>query len=283
MQDLLVNLASSVLAGVAVWTGQRMLRYHRRARMRAFFGIRPQAVCLLLLARHFSSRNPLSVHRQDVAAAVEVASIINDCGGRADLSLADTDPHRVGQLAEFCVGGPSANPRTAAHLRALLPGVSFGTGPGPGQIEVGGQTYHRDRGVADYALIARVAGPAGGRPVFLIVGQTALANLAAARLLARDHRQLARRYGTDRDFCLVLRVVEPDSYGPDYTEIVADVSAAARRPVLPPAPAPPAGPAGTGPAAIDPATNPTDPAATGPVDPASGPAEPPPERTDPPD
>ncbi|MFU8855112.1 hypothetical protein ACNAW0_29725 [Micromonospora sp. SL1-18] len=75
MQDLVVNLVASVLSGTAVWAGQRLLRYQRRARMRAFFGIHPGTVCLLLLGRHFSSPHELSVHRRDVAAAVAVTRL----------------------------------------------------------------------------------------------------------------------------------------------------------------------------------------------------------------
>jgi hypothetical protein len=75
-----------------------------------------------------------------------------------------------------------------------------------------------------YVLLARFWGPAGGHPVFLIGGLSAGSNLAGARHLAARHRELARQYGADRPFALVLRIVEPAAYGTDFTELVADVT-----------------------------------------------------------
>lgn len=66
--------------------------------------------------------------------------------------------------------------------------------------------------------------------MFLLSGQTANSNQAAARYLAKHHERLARTYGRD-SFCVVLKVINSDAYGPDVTELVADVSAAARTPV----------------------------------------------------
>jgi hypothetical protein len=78
-------------------------------------------------------------------------------------------------------------------------------------------------------VLARAWGPARGKPVFILAGQTAPTNLAAARYLAGEHRRLFRTYGADRPFCLMLRVVEPAVYGTDFTELVADVTAVAFR------------------------------------------------------
>ncbi len=248
MRDLLVNLLASVVAGTAVWLSQRLLRYRRAARKRAFFGIGRDATCLLTVSRHASSPHQLSVHRQDVAALVEVATIIRDCGGRADLISADDAPQGVGRSTEFCVGGPYGNPRMAAHLRALLPGVGMeiepaeaiadGGGAGARElpISVGATTFRREPGRSEYVVLARVWGPAGGRPVFLLDGQTARTNLAAARFLATGYPDLHRRYGAAGRFCLVLRILEPGVYGPDFTEIAADLTDEAFAPVdVPPA------------------------------------------------
>jgi hypothetical protein len=79
--------------------------------------------------------------------------------------------------------------------------------------------------VAQYVLLARIGRPGGGRPVFLLAGQTALTNLAAARYLVREQRALSRAYHADQPFCLVLRVTEPAAYGTDFVELAADVSA----------------------------------------------------------
>ena len=230
MSDLLINLLASIIAGTAVWATQRGLRLRRLAVKRAFFGLENGAGCLLAVARHASSPNELSVHRRDVAAIVELTTIAKDCGSRADLTDIGDMPRQIGRLTEFCVGGPTHNPRSAAHLRTILRGVSVASheveAPKPRVLAftVGDTTYTRDRQRADYVVLARVWGPVGGRPVFLISGLTAQSNLAAARYLSAEFRALHRRYGSRERFCLVLRIVEPDAYGTDFIELVADVT-----------------------------------------------------------
>ena len=226
MRDLLINLLASVIAGLAVWLVGRLVRYRRLAREQAFFGLTGGAACLLSAPRHFSSPRENSVHRRDVAALVELASVARECGARADLAGDRDLATEFGRQTEFCVGGPGANPRTATHLRTILRGVTF---PQPGSTVVAGTEYTAESGVAEYVVLARAWGPAGGKPVFVLAGQTAPTNLAAARYLAGEHRRLFRTYRADRPFCLVLRVVEPAVYGTDFTELVADVTAVAFR------------------------------------------------------
>jgi hypothetical protein len=231
----MVNLLASVVAGTAVWVSQRFLRYRRLARKRAFFGLRDGATCLLAVSRHAGSPNQLSVHRRDVAALVELATIARDCGARADLVADDATVQGIGRTTEFCVGGPHGNPRTAAHLRSMLRGVRvepFVENTGP-SLSVGDTTFRAEPDRAEYVILARAWGAAGDRPVFLLGGQTARTNLAAARFLAAEHRQLHRRYGAAQPFCLVLRIVEPAVYGSDFVEIAADVSDRAFRPPEP--------------------------------------------------
>jgi hypothetical protein len=244
VQDLMVNLIASVIAGVAVWSGQRLLRWRRLARKRAFFGLNGGETCLLSVARHFSSPSQLSVHRSDVAALVELAAVARDCGARADLVSAADLAGGIGRQTEFCVGGPIGNPRTAAHVRSILRGVAILPGADAAAYEssgrqapitVGGVAYRREPDREEYVVLARAWGPDGGRPVFVLGGQTAVTNLAAARYLVTHYRELSRRYGADRRFCLVLRVVESQVYGPDFVEVAADVTAEAFEPYEAPA------------------------------------------------
>jgi hypothetical protein len=111
---------------------------------------------------------------------------------------------------------------SVAHLRALLPGVEFALSNT--DFTIGTNTFHREPERMEYVVVARAWGPSGGRPVFVLGGQTARTNLAAARFLAARYRELDRRYGASQRFCLVLRIVEPAVYGADFAEIVADVS-----------------------------------------------------------
>jgi len=226
--DLTINLVASVLAAVAAWVLQRVLAYRRLARTRAFFGVRQGSPSLLTVGRHWSSPRTHSVHRNDVAAIVELGAVVKECGGRADVVPGAEAPRELGKMAEFCVGGPDSNPRTAAHLAALLPGVRVARYEDAGAevpITVGEVAYGHDPDKVVHVLLARAVPTA--HPVFLLVGQTSLANLAAARYLAAHHGELRRRYGSRQPFCLVLRVVKPKSYGPDLVELVADVTEAA--------------------------------------------------------
>jgi hypothetical protein len=227
MRDLLINLMASVIAGATVWLAQRAVRRRRLARERAFFGLTAGGDCLLSVARHFSSPRKASVHRRDVAALVELATLARECGARADLANDGALAQGFGRLTEFCVGGPGGNPRTATHLRTILRGVSFVAAE---TIAVGGVEYQFEPGVAEYVVLARAWGPARDRPVFVLAGQTAPTNLAAARYLAARHRPLFRQFGPDRQFCLILRIVEPAVYGADFVELVADVTEVAFHP-----------------------------------------------------
>ncbi|MFI5491382.1 hypothetical protein [Actinoplanes sp. NPDC051859] len=231
MGDLMINLLASIIAGVAVWLAQFAIRRRRLATERAFFGLTAGGSALLVASRHASSPREHSIHRRDVAALVELATIVRGCGARADLVGGAEPIHELGRVTEFCVGGPGANPRSVTHLRAVLHGISYAvyewpTHGGELSFTVADTTYvHTPE--TGYAILARFTGPAGGRPVLYLGGLTAGGNLATARYLANHHRDLTRQYGAEQPFCLVLRVREPGAYGTDHTEIVADVSEAA--------------------------------------------------------
>jgi hypothetical protein len=224
VRDLLVNLVASALAGLAVWVAQRVLAHRRLTRKRAFFGLKPGEPALLVVARHASSPREQSVHRRDVAALVELAAVVRECGGRSEL-VAPGASTGLGKMTEFCVGGRETNPRAAAHLRAMLPGVEMTTyqeSGRQGSVSVGPHRFVRDPERVEYAVLARTV--VNDHMVFSILGQTSFGNLAAVRYLAAHQRSLQRRYGVTA-FCLVLRVVEPDAYGADLVEVAADVSA----------------------------------------------------------
>ncbi|MDH6110840.1 hypothetical protein P3T36_004414 [Kitasatospora sp. MAP12-15] len=244
MTDSLLNillglLTSAIGAGIG-WLAQTLRRRRRLERTRAFFGMPGGTECLLVVNRQTSSNSTKSVSRNDVFALMELAALVRDCGARSDIVPHDQVRQGLGGKAEFCIGGPSSNERTAAHLAWRLPGVEFIPIPDRSygeSLRVGGQDYLFDHDPAlggAYALLARLDNGPDGRPTFLIAGQTATSNHAAVRHLTAHHRELARRYGTHGTFALVLRVVNPAAYGPDVVREVADVT---RQASLAPAPA----------------------------------------------
>jgi hypothetical protein len=234
VSDLAINLLASVIAGTAVWLVQRLFRFRRAARRRAFFGFVPGSRALIVVGRHFSSPSAMSVNKGDMAAVVELAVLATS--GEVDpvIVLPDETIEGVGAQVEFCVGGPSSNRRTAAHLRWLLPGVQQASRDDDLEqltLRIGTQEFRRERDTAEYVLVARILVPGGRCPLFLICGQTANTNHAAARYLAQHHTDLLARYGDTARFCLVLRIVDRGAYGSNFVELAADVTAEAFEPV----------------------------------------------------
>ncbi|MFB7514888.1 hypothetical protein [Streptomyces sp. NPDC056144] len=229
MNEDVRNIVLGVLAtGISAslgWLARTYLWRRKLRRKQAFFGLPGGSECLLVVNREAGGDNV--VHRFDVFALLELSALIKDCGAQARILPHDTAHQGFGDRTEFCVGGPYANRRTAAHLSTLLPGVTMNVDVQPSGIQqaitVGGESYPMEKGVSEYVILARLTAGEGRRPVFLFCGQRAITNQAATRYLARHHEKLARahRSGT---FVLLLKVVNTQAYGPDVVELVADVT-----------------------------------------------------------
>ncbi|MER7516752.1 hypothetical protein [Streptomyces sp. NPDC126499] len=241
MNEDLWNVVLGVLAtgvsGSLGWLARTFALRRRLRRKQAFFGLPTGSECLLVVNRQ--AGNERAVHATDVSALLELSALIKDCGARLRIVQHDTARRGLGETTEFCIGGPYSNHRMAAHLVNLLPGLTMNVEPEPredrGMFTVGGQSYRAQWGTVEYVVLARLTGGEGERPLFLLCGQAAVANQAAARHLSRHHEQLARTHGRDGTFALLLKVVNSDAYGPDVVEVVADITREAR--TAPPAPA----------------------------------------------
>ncbi|WP_328320754.1 hypothetical protein [Streptomyces sp. NBC_00388] len=239
MNDDLRNILLGVIAaGVSAalgWLARTSLWQRGLRKKQAFFGLPGNAECLLVVNREAGGDG--AVARNDVFALLELSSLIKDCGAHVQILAADTAQQGIGERTEFCVGGPGSNRRTAAHLQSLLPGIEVNTdaepGPDRAAFQIAGERYRLESGRLAHAVLARLTTQPGARPVFLFCGQQSITNQAAARYLARNHEKLARKYG-DKPFCLLLKVINSQAYGPDVVELIADVTRAAQAP----APAP---------------------------------------------
>lgn len=240
MTDSVLNVvlglvASAISAGLG-WLAQALRRRRKVERTRAFFGLPAGGECLIVVNRHASAPSARSVARSDVYALMELAALVKECGARAELVAHDEVRQGLGHKGEFCIGGPTSNERTAAHLASWLPGVEYAPAP-DGRVPIltvgGTQFRHEDEdepgGGHSFALLARLHPTAGDRPTFLVAGQTAVANHAAVRHLVANHRKLARRHTEGGSFVLVLKIVNPRAYGPDVVELAADVTTEALR------------------------------------------------------
>jgi hypothetical protein len=229
--NVALNIIASAITGSVVWLTGRFVMRRRLRRKKAFFGLDNDTDCLLVVPRHASSHRENSVHRTDVASLLELSSIIQSCGARSEVIFHDRTSQGPDSKTEFCVGGPDANQRTAAHLRSALPGVHVRPyEPGRADstaITVAEEAYPPEVGKVEYAVLAKITRGAQIKPSFVICGQTSAANQAAGRYLALHYRDFIRKHGRRGRFCVLLRVLEPQAYGPTVVELVRDVTAAA--------------------------------------------------------
>ncbi|MEV1010524.1 hypothetical protein [Streptomyces sp. NPDC049881] len=236
-RTLLIAVAAAALAAlVAGWALRGWLAERSRRRQQRFFGLPDNSECLLVVSRDTGTDG--AVGRNDVFALLELAAVVKNCGAKAEVVSGESARQGFGERTEFCIGGPTNNRRMSAHLRSLLPGVLVNTdsepGPDRGAFTIGTERYRLENGSVEHVLLARLTAGEEGRPVFLACGQRSITGQAAMRYLARHHVRLARKHGSGGTFCLLLRVVNSQAYGPDVVEVVADVtrSATSARPKL---------------------------------------------------
>ncbi|UNZ16770.1 hypothetical protein [Streptomyces sp. 891-h] len=231
LREIVLGLVAAAITASAGWLARTSLWRRQLRRKQRFFGMPANSTCLLVINRD-PGVDEWTVAPNDVFALLELSALIKDCGARAEVVGHDAARQGFGERTEICLGGPASNRRTAAHLGSLLPGFSMEleVEQKPGVFVVGEERYRARKGAVEYVLLARLTGSQDRedpRPVFLICGQRSITNQAAARYLVRHHVRLARKYGRGGDFCLMLRVVNSEAYGPDVVELVADVTRAA--------------------------------------------------------
>ncbi|MFP8884073.1 MULTISPECIES: hypothetical protein [Streptomyces] len=242
LRDIVLGVLAAGITTSLGWFGRTYLWRRALRRKQRFFGMPEHSECLLVVGRKAATGEG-AVSRDDVFALLELSALVKECRANAQVLSHENVRQGFGERTEFCVGGPAANRRTAAHLHSLLPGVRIDTTPEPGPDQaaftIGGERYRMERGSVEYVLLARLTAGEGSHPVFVLCGQRAVTNQAAARHLARHHARLARKYGTGGDFCLLLKVVNSQAYGPDVVELVADVTRDATTAPSAPASVPP--------------------------------------------
>ncbi|MEC4021130.1 hypothetical protein [Streptomyces sp. H27-D2] len=240
VQDLVAGAAALIVGLALGWAVHIAVVRRKLRREQAFFGLPQGAECVLVTHRDSTSAQ-WSIPRHDALALLGLAAVVENCGAHAEVAPHDTGLQGFGARTEFCVGDPTAHRRLASHLANLLPGVTVhANSENPverGTFTIGGTAYRVEPGAAEYVLLARLTAGEGDRPVFLAAGQRPVTHRAAVRHLVRNRARLARKHGADGTFCLLLKVVNSQAYGPDVVELVADVTRAASTP----APAEPKG------------------------------------------
>jgi hypothetical protein len=226
--NILIGLVTSVLSGGAVLLWRRVASSRILRRKTAFFGLRPGVPCLIVMNNHW--QRPGSSSHNDVHVMLEVAALAHESGCPISVIPADDLREYDEDSVEFCIGGPSSNPRTAAHLATYLPGVRqrpFGIKSDPGAIEVDRRRFTLKRGHLEHALIAKFTPSYSKYPIILIFGQMSIDNRAAINFLKRDYKALSKMVESINKFCLIIKITSSDTYGFQAAELAADVTSAA--------------------------------------------------------
>lgn len=230
LANIAIGLLTSMLGGGLVWLWERAKRARAVNRKASFFGVRPGQTCLTVLGNKHNA--PGIAAYRDVRAVVELAMLVAELGCNMTVEPG-TFRGSNGDRTEFCVGGPigGANLRTGGHLAFYLPGVVIhpydASRPDSVAIEVGGEKYLFDKGVREYALVAKFTPPESACPVFLIAGQSSVTNLAAIHFLRREYARVAKQLSSAERFCVLVRVSGIETYEHHRAELEREVTEAA--------------------------------------------------------
>lgn len=172
-------------------------------------------------------RFPFAIHQDDVYTFIEILRIVNEVGGQPVIVPHNQTIEAAGTLTEFCIGGPLSNSRTKAHLSNYLKGViinPYDDTKNSMAILTKEDMFFYERGEKEYSVLAKFWPKTENAPIFLICGQTAVSNRAAAYFLAQNYDSYLRMKFDDKPFCLVLCVPSPMSYSYKMVEIVKDIT-----------------------------------------------------------
>ncbi|MFH8706745.1 hypothetical protein [Streptomyces rubrogriseus] len=225
--NVLVGLVTSLIGGACVWLWERGQRSRTLRRKADFFGVVSGEPCLIVIG---NKRNlPNATAGMDVRALIEVAALASQLG--SDVVMESSNEFRGSNDArtEFCIAGPlgGANTRTGGHLAAHLPGVAilpYGEGSESAAFVVDGQRCLFEHNSQEYTLVAKFTPATAIRPVFLVCGQSSLANQAAIHFLKRNYRNVARFLDSVERFCLLIKVSDIPTYGFQAAVLERDIT-----------------------------------------------------------
>ncbi|MFC8371970.1 hypothetical protein ACFUIT_29105 [Streptomyces sp. NPDC057239] len=224
---MLIGLATSLIGGAFVWLWEHGKNARVLRRRADFFGLVPGGTCLIVIGNKYNAKG-VATHKE-IRAAIEVATLASQVG--CDIVMESSDDFRGSNddRTEFCIGGPlgDANVRTGGHLSAHLPGVTitpYGPGPDSVAIVVGENRYRFEHDHVEHALVAKFTPPEATRPVVLLCGQSSQANHAAIHYLKRNYREIADRLATTERFCVVIKVLDIETYGYQRASFERDVT-----------------------------------------------------------
>ncbi|MEO1146015.1 MAG: hypothetical protein AAFY26_10510 [Cyanobacteria bacterium J06638_22] len=226
IQDLLIGLITSVIAGFAVWFWERFRRTLDLTQKSSFFGIRPEGNCLVVMNHNPRGRDLLS--HGDVETVVEIVKIIYEINGEVTIAAFDKALEPPGDITEFCIGSPASNERTEVHIKNFMQDIInkpySKDKPDSLAILTAGEVYRYRYQETEYAILAKIVPEQYAHPVFLVSGQSSRGNKASIYFLAKNYRTVLRNKYKYNSFCLLLRIREPKIYGYKSVELVKDLT-----------------------------------------------------------
>jgi hypothetical protein len=224
--DLFSNLLAAAIGATLAWVtsySQKMWSAYKAA---GFLGLHRGANCRFVIGRY---RDQPAASIRDIGALVEAVATIQRFQPVIE-AIDDEVSSPCGDVTEFCIGGPDSNRRTTVHLDRYLPGLRVRSVQEEGhrlEITVAGRTFKYERGEAEYAVLAKILPTPNSQPVFVVCGQSALANRGALYYFRMHYdRRLRKEFGLGQ-FCVIVLVPSSAVYGYKMAEFAADVTAAA--------------------------------------------------------
>ena len=229
LQDFLIGIITSIVTGLAVWLWQKIRQSQILNSNSKFFGLKLGDECLVVLGQY---RGQNATSHNDIDSVVGAIKLIHEIGCRVKVASSDKTIESPGDITEFCIGGPGSNERTKIHLDTFLKDIQmnpYAHETAPLAIITKKKTYKYENGENEYAVLAKFKPKPNGKPVFLICGQTGFSNKGAVYFLEQNYNKgIKKKYGNG-EFCLIVRVVSPWSYGHKSVEQVDDITEIAFR------------------------------------------------------
>jgi hypothetical protein len=235
IENFIVGIITSIVTAIVVWLWDKIRKSRILNRRAAFFGIVPEDKCLAVMNHNPKSLSTMS--HSDVQTLIEVVRLADKI--HSDLVIVPFDEilEPAGGVTEFCIGGPDSNQRTKVHLESFLKGIRLNPySPGDSDniaIITKNEKFRYEKNKNEYAILARIYPGSPSHPVFLICGQTARSNQGAVHYLIRNcDVSLRKKFGNRKQFCLIIGLQSPSTYGYKSAKLEKDLTDTAFTPFV---------------------------------------------------
>ncbi|MEO0790679.1 MAG: hypothetical protein AAFY36_18590, partial [Bacteroidota bacterium] len=190
--------------------------------------------CFAVMNQNPKRLNTMS--HEDVQTLIEVAKLAEEIDVELKIAPFEKFVEPPGSATEFCLGGPDSNQRTKIHLANFLQEIRFNPYmPGDPEniaILIQGQEFRYEKDRSEHAILARIYPEPKSRPVILVSGQTAKSNRGAVHYLIENYdRALRKKFGNEKQFCLLIKLKDPTSYGYKSARLERDLTGIAFKPL----------------------------------------------------